>query len=162
MKGLGAELKIRTTCELSSLAVLVGCFLVGACIVSLFLVKTLIGAAVVLSVPLIYAVACYLLSKRCKNALMMNVIDPDGVKNSFMGGSQCELFWNEVGDFGVAEVKKGLYSGKYIYMSRIFIQDSVKENIVGKYDPRVCIVFPYTEQVCRAVMKLSGGRIEVR
>jgi len=124
-------------------------------------VKTFIGAAVILSAPLAYAVACFFVAKRCQNALMMNVIDPDGVKNEFMGSSQCELFWNEIGDFGVAEVKKGLYSGKYIYMSRIFVNDSVKENIVREYDSRVCIVFPYTAEVCRAVMKLSGGRIEV-
>ena len=155
-------LKIRTTCELSALFIFIGVFLAAAGIASLFLVKTFIGAAIILSVPILYVLACVPVAKRYKGALMMNVIDPDGVKNGFMGGFSCELYWNEIGDFGVAEVKDGLFSGKYIYMSRIFVQGSVKENVIREYDPRVCIVFPYTPEVCRAVARLSGGMIDLR
>ena len=156
------EIKVRTTCEFSSYCFAVGIILVLSSIVSLFFVKTFIGVAIILLIPLIYFAVAFLLAMRNKNALVMNYIDMGGVKNRYMGNSLCELSWGEIGDFGVVEVKNGIFSGKYIYMSRVFVSGTVRRDLIKKYDPRVCVVFPYTEQVCRAMSRLSGGRIDVR
>lgn len=162
MKSQDMEIKVRTTCEFSVFWLSVGAILILVSIISLFFVKTLIGAAVVLLVPAVYFAVSFFAAMRHKNALVMNVIDMHGVKNRYMGSSLCELDWNEIGDFGVAEVKNGLFCGRYIYMSRVFVSSSVRRDLIKKYDPRVCVVFPYTEQVCRAMSRLSGGRIDIR
>ena len=156
------EIKVRTTCEFSVFFLTVGIILTLSSIVSLFFVKTFIGAAVVLLVPLVYFAVMFFLAMRHKNALVMNVIDLGGVKNRYIGNSLCELTWGEIGDFGIVEVKKGLFSGRYIYMSRVFVASSVRKDLLNRYDPRVCVVFPYTEQVCRAITRLSGGKINIR
>ena len=162
MRSQPYEIKIRTTCELSAILEVIGAILSLSSIVSLFFVKTFGGAATVLLVPLLYAAAAYAIVTRKKNALMVNEIDLEGVRNRYMGGVLCQLSWGEIGDFGVAEVKKGLFSGRYIYMSRVFVQSSVRKNVIDGYDPRVCVVFPYTKEVCRAVTRLSGGKIDIR
>lgn len=162
MRSQDMEIKVRTTCELSVFCLTVGIILALSGIASLFFVKTLIGAALVLLVPTVYFAVAFFFAMRNKNALVMNVIDLGGVKNRYMGNVLCDLSWSEIGDFGIAEVKKGFFSGRYIYMSRVFVSSSVRKDLIRKYDPRVCVVFPYTEQVCRAVSRLSGGRIDIR
>lgn len=162
MSRSGNEMRIRTTEELAVLCAAIEFFLIVTSIIALFLVKTFGGAALILLIPLIGILVMLRIIRRNKNAVMMNVIDVEGVKNQFMGETLCDISWGEIGDFGVAEIKRGLFEGRYIYMSRVFVQSSVRKNIVQRYDPRVCIVFPYTSEVCRAVAQLSGGRIDVR
>lgn len=162
MKPQDMEIKVRTTCELSVFCPTVGIILAACSIISLFFVKTIIGAAIALLVPLVYFSAVFFAAMRNKNALIVNVIDTGGVKNRYMGNHLCDLSWGEIGDFGVAEVKKGVFAGRYIYMSRVFVASAVREDLIKNYDPRVCVVFPYTEQVCRAMNRLSGGRIDLR
>ena len=162
MKQQDMEIKVRTTCELSVFFLAVGAVLALCSIISLFFVKTLIGAAVVLLVPLVCFAGAFFLAMHNKNALVMNVIDIHGVKNRYMGNPLCDLSWDEIGDFGVAEVKKGIFGGRYIYMSRVFVASSIRRDLIRKYDPRVCVVFPYTEQVCNAMTRLSGGKIYFR
>lgn len=155
-------IKIRTTSELSTIGVAIGAFLGALSIVSLFFVKTFTGAGVVLLVPLLYAVAVCFVWKHKGNALVMNVIGADGVCNRRLGSVLCDLSWEEIGDFGVAEVKKGMFKGKYIYMSRVFVQDEIRRNVISAYDPRVCIVLPYTSEVSKAIANLSCGKIDLR
>ena len=162
MKPQDMEIKVRTTCEMSVLCITITVILTLVSIVSLVLVKTFIGVALVLLVPTVCFALAFFLAMKNKNALVMNVIDTSGVKNRYMGGVLCDLTWSEIGDFGVAEVKKGFFSGRYIYMSRVFVASSVRKDLIKKYDPRVCVVFPYTKEVCRAMTRLSGGRIDVR
>ena len=54
MKSQDMEIKVRTTCEFSVFWLSVGAILILVSIISLFFVKTLIGAAVVLLVPAVY------------------------------------------------------------------------------------------------------------
>jgi hypothetical protein len=132
-----------------------------AALVSLFFVKSLGGALLILLVPVSYLTIAYFLTVKFRSALMMNVIDFSGVRSESRGEVVCELEWNEIGDFGIAEVRRGLFKGYYVYMSRIFVSDAIKHNIIKYYDPRICIVFPYTEETAYALCEASGEKIDL-
>lgn len=155
------EMKVRATCELSMMLRSVGAVLILSSIITFMLVKNILGFLVAALVPIIYFAVSYLIIKREKNALTINYIDGRGMKNAYLGEIMCEMGWSEIGDFGVAEVKRGLYRGKYIYVSRIFVNNAIRCNIVKRYDPRVCIVVPYTEEVRKMLSVASGGKIDV-
>ena len=154
-------LKIRTVEESNVFCILVcACVLIGSAI-SLFFVKTLVAALLVLVLPVCMCVVSYFILHLIKNAVMVNVVDYNGIRNEYMSEILCQLEWNEIGDFGVAEVRYGLFRGKYIYMSRIYLSPSVKRDIIRRYDPRICIVLPYTSRVCDAVREASGEKIDL-
>ena len=154
-------MKLKTTAELGVLLEGIGA-LIGLCtVVSLFFVKNIGAALLILLVPAVYGVLAYFVCVKFKNALMVNVIDYNGVRNEHAGNPLCEFEWNEIGDFGVAEVRHGLFKGRYVYMSRIFVDNSIRRNIVMNYDPRICIVFPCTEETCFALREASGEKIDI-
>ena len=154
-------LKIRTVEESNVFCILVcACVLLGAAI-SLFFVKTLAAALLVLALPTCMCAASYFILRLIRNALMVNVVNYNGVRNEYLSEVLCQLEWNEIGDFGVAEVGYGLFKGKYIYMSRIYLPVSIKRDIIRRYDPRICIVLPYTSRVCDAVREASGEKIDL-
>lgn len=157
-----SNIRIRTTCELTVFCGVVQCFLTVCGIIALFFVKTFGGAVLVLLAPLLCAGLMAFVLYRNSKAIMMNVIDIEGVRNQYFGETLCDISWDEIGDFGVTEVKNGLFGGRYIYMSRVFVPGFIRSDIIRRYDPRVCIIFPYTSEICRAVAQLSGGRIEIR
>ena len=159
---MNQQTKVRTTGELSVLLESLGAFIAVMALVTLMFARHTLGVIIAIAVPITYGAFVWLIVQKKRNAFMINIIDSDGVKNSSFGNTLCEMDWREIGDFGVAEVTKGLFSGRYIYMSRIFVPISVRGDIIKNYDPRVCIVFPYTEDICRAVSKASGGKIDIR
>ena len=154
-------MKLRTTAELDAILKSIGALISLGTIAALFFVKNIGGALIILLVPLCYFAAAYFVSAKCKNALMINVIDFNGVRNESGGEVLCDLEWNEIGDFGVAEVRRGLFKGRYVYMSRIFVSDGIRRDIVNRYDPRICIVFPCTEETCYALREASGEKIDI-
>lgn len=154
-------MRLRTNAELGIVLKSVGALISICAVASLFFVKSIGGALIIIFFPLIYFGVAYLIFRRFSNALMINVIDFDGVRNEVGGEVLCDLEWNEIGDFGVAEVEKGLFNGRYVYMSRIFISEDIRENIVLRYDPRICIVFPYTEETAHALFEASGEKIDL-
>lgn len=154
--------KVRTTGELSVLIEAMGAILFAVSVVALFFVRHFFAVLIIIAVPAAYVGIAWLVINKMKNAVMINIIDSDGVRNSFFGNTVCEMGWDEIGDFGVTEVTGGFFSGKYIYLSRIFVQSNIRKDIIKKYDPRVCIVFPCTEEICRTVLKTSGGKIDIR
>jgi predicted membrane protein len=155
------EMKVRTTCELSMMLRCFGAILLLSSVATFMMVKNILGFLVALLVPITYIAVSYLIIKREKNALALNYIEERGIKNAYLGEFMCEMSWSEIGDFGVAEVKRGLYKGKYIYVSRIFVNNAIRRNIIKRYDPRVCIVVPYTEEVREMLSAASGGKIDV-
>ena len=154
-------MKLRTTAELGAILYGMGALISLGTLVSVFFVKSIGGALIILLVPLCYFAAAYFISMKFKNALMINVIDLDGVRNERKGEIVCDLEWNEIGDFGVAEVKRGIFKGRYIYMSRIFVSEGIRSDIVNRYDPRICIVFPCTEETSYALREASGEKIDI-
>ena len=44
---------------------------------------------------------------------------------------------------------------------RSFSPDAIKHNIIKYYDPRICIVFPYTEETAYALCEASGEKIDL-
>lgn len=159
---MGNEMKIRTTGELSVMIKAIGILVLISSVWAFTLVRNILGFIIVFFVPALYTLASWFVVKRSKNALMMNTIDGSGVKNAYLGSVACEMYWSEIGDFGVVEVKDGLYKGRYVYMSRVFVNNSIRRNIIKQYDPRVCIVIPYTEAVCKKIGMASGGKIEFK
>ena len=157
----GNVMKLRTTAELDALIKGIGAAVSLSALVSLFFVGGIGGALIILLVPLCYFAVAYFLTMRFRSELMINIIDFDGVRSESRGEVVCELRWNEIGDFGVAEVRSGLFKGYYVYMSRIFVGDAVKHDIVKYYDPRICIVFPYTEETAYALREASGEKIDL-
>ena len=162
MSSNSSDIRIRTSCELIVLCGVVQCFLMVCSIIALFFVKTFGGAILVLLPPLLCMGLSFFVLRKNRKAIMMNVIDVEGVRNQYFGEPLCNISWDEIGDFGVAEIRTGLFEGRYIYMSRVFVPGFIRKDIIRRYDPRVCIIFPYTSEVCRAVAQLSGGRIEIR
>ena len=154
-------MKLRTTAELDALIKGVGALISLSSLVSLFFVGSIGGALIILLVPLCCLAITYFLRLKFRSELMINVIDLDGVRSESRGEVVCELGWNEIGDFGVAEVRRGLFKGYYVYMSRIFVSDALKHDIVKYYDPRICIVFPYTEETAYALREASGEKIDL-
>jgi len=154
-------MKLRTTAELDALTKGIGAVISLSAIISLFFVKSLGSAVLLLLIPLCYFAVAYLLSLKFRSALMVNFVDQNGVRSESRGEAVCELEWNEIGDFGVATVGRGLFKGHYIYMSRIFVSDAVKHDIIKYYDPRICIVFPYTEETAYALREASGDKIDL-
>ena len=161
MSRYGNIMKLKTTAELDALIKGVGAVVCLAALVSLFFVKSLGGALIILLVPMCYRAIAYFLSIRFRSALMVNAIDFNGVRSESRGEVVCELSWNEIGDFGIAEVRRGLFKGYYVYMSRIFVSDVIKHDIIKYYDPRICIVFPYTEETAYALREASGEKIDL-
>ena len=154
-------MRLRTCAELGIVLKSVGALISICAVASLFFVKSIGGALIIIFLPFVYLGTAYLISRKFSNALMINVIDFDGVRNESGGEVICDLEWNEIGDFGVAEVERGIFRGRYVYMSRIFIGDDIRENIVKRYDPRICIVFPYTEETAHALFEASGEKIDL-
>ena len=154
-------LKIRTVEESSVFAVGVGAAVLLGSAIALFYVKNIIAAVLILMLPLTVCVVAYFALRVFKNAVMVNIIDYKGIRNEHFGDVVCQLEWNEIGDFGVTEVRHGIFKGKYIYMSRIYIPAQIKRDIVNNYDPRICIVLPYTSRVCDAVRDASGEKIDI-
>ncbi len=154
-------LKIRTVEESSVFALSVGAVVLLGSSIALFYVKSVIAAILILMLPVGVGVATYFALRILKNAVMVNIVDHNGVRNEYLGEVVCQLEWNEIGDFGVTEVRRGIFRGKYIYMSRIYMPSSIKRDIISKYDPRICIVLPYTSRVCDAVREASGEKIDV-
>ena len=154
-------MKVRTTAELSvmikSILVIVGL----STTISLFFVKKIGGAIFLLLWLVAIVFVAYLVTLWAKNALMMNVIGYQGIRNEYLGSPICDLSWDEIGDFGIAEVKSGLFKGKYIYMSRIFVDKKKSVDIIRTYDPRICVVLPYTEETRRAIRVASGDKIDI-
>ena len=161
MRRYGNIMRLRTTAELDAILKSMGALVSLGTIVSLFYVKSIGGALIILLIPLSYFAVSYFLTVRYRKALMFNVIDLDGVRNEIKGEVLCDLEWNEIGDFGVAEVKRGIFKGQYVYMSRIFINEDIRRDIVRRYDPRICIVFPCTEETCYALREASGEKIDI-
>ena len=161
MRRYGNIMRLRTTAELGAMMNSVGALILLAAVASLFFVRSIGGALIIIALPLAYFGAVNLISVRYKKALMVNVIDLDGVRNETGGDVLCDLEWNEIGDFGVAEVRGGLFKGRYVYMSRIFIGEEIRKDIVNRYDPRICIVFPYTEETAHALHEASGEKIDL-
>ena len=161
MRRNGNVMKLRTTAELDALIKGIGAVVSICALVSLFFVGSIGGALIILLVPLCYIAIAYFLMIKFRSELMINVINFDGVRSECRGEIVCELRWNEIGDFGVAEVRRGLFKGHYIYMSRIFVSDVIKHDIVKYYDPRICIVFPYTEETAYALREASGEKIDL-
>ena len=157
----GNIMRLRTTAELDALIKGIGVVVSLFVLVSLFFVKSLGGALIILLVFLCYIALSYFLTIKFRSELMVNVIDIDGVRSESHGDVVCELRWNEIGDFGIAEVRRGLFKGYYVYMSRIFVSDAIKHDIVKYYDPRICIVFPYTEETAYALCEASGEKIDL-
>lgn len=154
-------LKIRTVEETSVFACLVGAAVLVGSSVALFYVENLIAALLILILPVGVCGTAYVALRTFKNVVMVNVVDYDCVRNEHLGQVVCRLEWNEIGDFGVTEVRHGIFKGKYIYMSRIYMHSSVKRDIIKNYDPRICIVLPYTSRVCDAIREASGEKIDV-
>lgn len=154
-------LKIRTVEESSVFAVSVGTVVILGSAIALFYVKNIVAAILILLLPLTVCAFAYFVFKRLKNAVMINVVDHNGIRNEYFGDVFCRLEWNEIGDFGVTEVRQGMFKGKYIYMSRIYMPSSVKRDIINKYDPRICVVLPYTGRVCDAIREASGEKIDI-
>ena len=161
MSRYGNIMKLRTTAELDALIKGIGAVVIFGAVLSLFFVKSVGGALAIISIPLCYFVIAYLVSLKNRSALMINYVDINGVKNESQGEIVCELDWNEIGDFGVAEVRRGLFKGYYVYMSRIFVSDVIKHDIIKYYDPRICIVIPYTEETVYALREASGLKIDL-
>ena len=154
-------MRLRTTAELDALIKGIGAALFIVSLISLFFVNSIGGAILILLIPFCYFAIAYFLSSKFSSALMINVLDFNGVRNERHGVVVCELEWNEIGDFGIAEVRRGLFKGRYVYMSRIFVSDAIKHNIIKYYDPRICVVFPYTEETVYALRKASGEKIDI-
>ncbi len=155
-------IRVRTTCELSMLLVSVGGGLLLAALVALFFVKSA-GAVLLIFLPLLaFAGLAFWLIRHKKSALMMNRIGFEGVRSSFGEEEFCSLAWDEIGDFGVAEVKKGWFKGSYIYLSRVFVASGIRGNLIARYNPHVCIVLPCTKEIVRALSVFSGGKIDIR
>jgi hypothetical protein len=154
-------MKLRTTAELGVMLKVICALVTIGAVASLFFVKSIGGALIILVLPIVFSLVSYLISIKYKNALMINVLDFDGVRNESGADVLCDLEWNEIGDFGIAEVEKGFFRGRYVYMSRIFIGEDIREDIVNRYDPRICIVFPYTEETAYALREASGEKIDL-
>ena len=154
--------KIRTTGDFWTLVKIVGGILCLVCLASLLLVKHLVGAIIILALPMAYAVFAFLLIRLSSSAMILNVISSSGIKNMRRGAPVCSMQWDDVGDFGIAETTKGVFSGKYIYLSRVFVRPEIRQDIIRKYDPRVCIVLPCTDQVCRELKEASRGKVDIK
>ena len=155
-------LKVRTSCELGVAISLVGALVGVISLVALFFVKSFGSALIILLVPTLYALCAYLISLKYKKALVMNVISYDGVRNERFGSTICSLEWNEIGDFGVARVREGIFKGRYVYMSRIFVGNEIRRDIVKFYDPRICVVIPYSPEICDALREASHEKIDIK
>lgn len=155
------ETKVRTTSEISVMLAGVGSILVLSSAITFAFVRNIFGFLVAALVPIVYSAIVFWIIKHRKNALVVNHIGEMGIKNSYLGEVMCEMIWSEIGDFGVAEVKGGLLKGKYIYVSRVFVNNAIRRDIIRRYDPRVCIVMPCTEEVCKVLNTASGGKIDI-
>ena len=156
------ETRVRTTGELSVLLKAVGGLLGAMSFISVFFAGSVLAIVLILLVPVLYAVCALLIVRKYKQAMMVNVIDAAGIKNEYFGEPRCFMEWDEIGDFGVAEARKGLFRGRYIYVSRIFISQEMRRDIIRRYDPRVCIVLPCTDEICNVVREESRGKIDIR
>lgn len=156
------ETKVRTTGELSVLLKAVGALLGAMSVTSAVLVKRPLAVLLILIIPVGYLIAAMLIARSSRSAMMMNTIDSSGIKNSYLGETVCLMSWDEIGDFGVAETSHGLFRGRYIYLSRIFVGQEVRRDIIKKYDHRVCIVLPCTDEICDSVREASRGKIDIR
>ena len=155
-------LKVRTTGEISAILSETGALIGVLSVASLFFVKSFGSALIILLVPIVYALCAYLISVKYKKALFMNVISCDGVRNERFGNTICSMEWNEIGDFGVARVKKGSFKGRYVYLSRIFVSNEIRRDIVRSYDPRICVVMPYSPEICQALKEASHEKIDIK
>ena len=155
-------LKVRTTPELGIVISLAGALVGAVSLISLFFVKSFGSALIILLVPTVYALGAYLISLKFKKALVMNVVSYDGVRNERFGSTICSLEWNEIGDFGVAKVREGIFKGRYVYMSRIFVANEIRGDIVRRYDPRICVVMPYSPEICDALREASHEKIDIK
>ena len=114
------ETKIRTASDLWTLVKIVGGVLCFITFAALLLAKNLISAIIILAIPILYALLAFFVIRMSSSAMVMNIISSSGIKNMRRGSTLCHIQWDEVGDFGVAETAKGIFGGKYIYLSRIF------------------------------------------
>ena len=154
--------KIRTAGDLWTLVKIVGIVLCFVSVPALFLARNVWATLIILALPLSYAFFALILTKKSGAAMMMNIISSSGVQNMHRGEPVCHMQWDEVGDFGIAEMSNGIFSGKYVYLSRVFLKPDIRQNIIKKYDPRVCIVLPCTDQVCQSLKAASNGRVDIR
>ena len=162
MRRFENTMRVRTTAELSALLHGVGGLVMLCLIIALFFVKSFGGALIIISFLILCAIALLIIAFKAKKQLMMNTIDTNGVKNESFGKVVCKLEWQEIGDFGVAPVENGIHKGRYIYMSRIFVSNSIREDILRRYDPRICVVLPYTEEICFALRESSAEKIDIK
>lgn len=156
------ETKIRTAGDLWTLVKIVGGVLSIVSLAAVFAVKHILAAVIILALPVLYVILAFLVTRISYSAMMLNVISASGIKNMSRGDPICSMQWDDVGDFGVAETAKGIFSGKYIYLSRVFVRPEIRQDIIKKYDPRVCIVLPCTDRVCMALKDASKGKIDIR
>jgi hypothetical protein len=154
--------KIRTASDLWTLIKIVGCVLCLISVAALMLVKHVIGAVIILALPAMYLLFAFLIIRMSSTAMVLNVISSSGIKNMRRGEPMCSMQWDDVGDFGIAEAKKGIFSGKYIYLSRVFVRPEIRQDIIKKYDPRVCIVLPCTDQICSELKEASKGKVDIK
>lgn len=154
--------KIRTAGDLWTLIKTVGGVLCFVSLVSLLLVKHVLGVVIILALPAAYIILAAFAIRMSRSAMVLNVISSSGIKNMRRGKPMCSMPWDDVGDFGIAETKNGIFSGKYIYLSRIFVRPEIRQDIIRKYDPRVCIVLPCTDRVCRELKEASKGKVDIK
>ena len=149
-------MKIRTSDDLVWFVLILSFLTIPTITVSAILVPPLSGKILLAALMVAYVTVVTAMILKFKKIFMTNYINEYGIKNDFFGEEYCHMKWSDVNDWGIGTTKKG---SKYIFISGTYLKKEIKRNILLGYDPTVCLVIPYTEEISEAVNEYSDGKI---